>query len=170
MKRNILFLSNHNRCRTLIAEAWMNHVHGEAWQAWSAGLEPCLMDLNVLRVMARAGIDPIDLSEKPIDLIAGVPFDCVVVVCSYEALTCINRLKGEFSLLHVCFDDPLVGAPCSSSLEFTLGRYIKLRDDIRRFVSVLPRAVDTFSRRCSTGHGATACAVRNETGMIAWNA
>jgi hypothetical protein len=39
-KNRALFIYVHNSVRSQMAEAWLNHLHGDRFEAYSAGYEP----------------------------------------------------------------------------------------------------------------------------------
>ena len=57
MKQRVLFICVHNSARSQMAEAWLNKLCGENFEAQSAGLEPGRLNPLVVQVMAEAGID-----------------------------------------------------------------------------------------------------------------
>ena len=61
MKQKVLFICIHNSARSQMAEAWLNYVCGDYFEAQSAGLEPG--KLNPLVVQAMSEVD-IDISQK----------------------------------------------------------------------------------------------------------
>jgi arsenate reductase len=56
-KISVLFMCLHNSIRSPIAEAWLNHLHGDEFQARSAGLEPRPVNLVTVAIMQEVGID-----------------------------------------------------------------------------------------------------------------
>ncbi|HKR53508.1 MAG TPA: hypothetical protein VJR93_04105 [Chthoniobacterales bacterium] len=61
MKQRILFICVHKSARSQMAEAWLNKIYSENFEAQSAGLEPGKLNPLVVQVMAEVGID---ISEK----------------------------------------------------------------------------------------------------------
>lgn len=57
MKKNILFLCTGNSCRSQMAEGFANHLRGDVFQAYSAGVEPSKINPKAVQVMKEAGID-----------------------------------------------------------------------------------------------------------------
>ena len=56
MKKRVLFICVHNSARSQMAEAWLNTMCGEYFEAQSAGLEPGTLNPLAVQVMAEAGI------------------------------------------------------------------------------------------------------------------
>ena len=63
MKKRVVFICVHNSARSQMAEAWLNTICGEYFEAQSAGLEPGSLHPLAVKVMAEAGID---ISKKKI--------------------------------------------------------------------------------------------------------
>ena len=57
MKQRVLFICIHNSARSQMAEAWMNHICGDQFEAQSAGLEPGTLNPLVVEAMSEVGID-----------------------------------------------------------------------------------------------------------------
>ena len=56
-KEKVLFICVHNSARSQMAEAWLNKLCGDFFEAQSAGLEPGSINPLVAQVMREAGID-----------------------------------------------------------------------------------------------------------------
>src|SRR5688500_2687573 len=100
----VLFLCTGNSCRSQMAEGWARHLHGDAIDAYSAGVEPHGMNERAVRVMREAGVDISKQHSKHVDELTGVPFDYVVTVCDHANETC-PVFPGKTKRLHVGFDD-----------------------------------------------------------------
>jgi arsenate reductase len=61
MKKKVLFICVHNSARSQMAEAWLNNVCGEVFEAQSAGLEAGQINPLVVQAMQEVGIE---LSQK----------------------------------------------------------------------------------------------------------
>ena len=61
MKRRVLFICIHNSARSQMAEAWLNQICGDQFEAQSAGLEPGTLNPLVVEAMSEVGID---ISQK----------------------------------------------------------------------------------------------------------
>ena len=49
MKQKVLFVCIHNSARSQMAEAWLNHLYGDRFEAMSAGLEPGTLNHYAVR-------------------------------------------------------------------------------------------------------------------------
>ena len=56
-KQNVLFVCVHNSARSQMAEAFLNQICGEEFDAHSAGLEPGQLNLIVVETMREIGFD-----------------------------------------------------------------------------------------------------------------
>jgi protein-tyrosine-phosphatase len=52
LKKKVLFICTHNSARSQMAEAYLNKLYGEEYDAYSAGVEPDNTNTYVVRVMA----------------------------------------------------------------------------------------------------------------------
>lgn len=68
-KEKVLFICVHNSARSQMAEAWLNYICGEMFEAQSAGLEAGKINPLVVQAMAEVGID---LSGKKTQEVFGV--------------------------------------------------------------------------------------------------
>jgi len=79
----VLFVCVHNSARSQMAEAFLNKLGGEYFEAESAGLEEGVLNPMVIRVMDEIGID---ISNNRTDSVfdfyrKGKAFSIVVKVC-----------------------------------------------------------------------------------------
>ena len=83
-KKKVLFICVHNSARSQMAEAWLNQICGDEFEAQSAGLEPGAIHPLAIEAMREVGID---ISRKRTRKVfdvwkAGHAFAYVVTVCS----------------------------------------------------------------------------------------
>ncbi|TWU23282.1 Arsenate-mycothiol transferase ArsC2 [Novipirellula galeiformis] len=134
IKKKVLFLCTGNSCRSQMAEGWTRHFHGDAIEAYSAGIETHGMNPNAMRVMKEAGVDISSQSSKLASTLAEVPLDLVITVCGHADENCPAFL-AQAKLVHVGFDDPPKLAKDAASEEQALDSYRRVRDEIRDFVN-----------------------------------
>lgn len=87
VKRKVLFVCIHNSARSQMAEAFLNGLGGELFEAQSAGFEPGKMNPLVVEAMAEIGYD---LSKNETNSVFeffkdGKRFNYVVTVCDEGA-------------------------------------------------------------------------------------
>lgn len=83
-KKKVLFICVHNSFRSLMAEAWLNQICGDEFEAQSGGLESGVVDPLAIEAMREIGID---ISQKRTRKVfdiwkTGVAFAYVITVCS----------------------------------------------------------------------------------------
>ena len=137
----VLFLCTGNSCRSQMAEGWARALHPERIDAFSAGIEPGVIDARAVRVMAEAGVDISRQRSKHVDALADVSFDAVITVCDHANESC-PVFPGRARRLHAGFDDPPRLALGADSEEESLDCYRKVRDEIRRYVETLREVLD----------------------------
>jgi arsenate reductase len=121
-----------------MAEALVNHLRGEQWQAVSAGTHPMgYVHPLAIEVLKEIGIDASRGRSKSIDEFRGAAFDLVVTVCDSAAEECPLWL-GQGKRTHIGFPDPAHGS---------LDDFRQVRDDIRQSVIEF---LDAFEREDAT--------------------
>ncbi len=130
MKKRVLFICIHNSARSQMAEAWLNQICGDQFEAQSAGLEPGTLNPLVVEAMAEVGID---ISHKRTQRVSdvlesGTVFAYVITVCDESSAEKCPIFPGSAKRLHWGFPDPsvLTGAP-----EEKLDAVRTIRDQIR---------------------------------------
>jgi arsenate reductase len=108
-KKRVLFVCVHNSARSQIAEAFLNTLAGDKFEAMSAGLEPGTLNPLVVEVMKETGIDisrnqvksAFDLFKK------GELFSYVVTVCDAASAEQCPLFPGLLTAqIHWSFVDP----------------------------------------------------------------
>jgi arsenate reductase len=100
----------HNSFRSQIAEAWLNQICGEEFEAQSGGLEPGVLDPLAIEAMREVGIDLTGKRKRKVFDIwkSGVAFAYLITVCSEaerKARTC-PIFPGVTVMLSWPFPDP----------------------------------------------------------------
>ncbi len=136
MKRQVLFLCTGNSARSQMAEALVNHLRGDQWQAVSAGTRPTgYVHPLAIQALKEIGIEASGARSKSIDEFRNAKFDVVVTVCDSAAEECPLWL-GKGKRTHIGFPDPAKG---------TLADFRAVRDAIRRRVIEF---LDSFEPGC----------------------
>jgi arsenate reductase (thioredoxin) len=130
MKKKVLFVCIHNSARSQMAEAFLNSICPENFEAQSAGIEPGKLNPVVVQVMQEIGID---ISGRPTKAVfdfikRGEPFHYVITVCDETSAERCPIFPGVTTRLHWGFPDPssFQGSP-EEKLAFTR----QVRDTIR---------------------------------------
>lgn len=128
-RKRVLILCTGNSCRSQMAEGWINHELGEAWEAQSAGTRPGdRVHPLAVAVMTEAGIDIGGGRPKLVDAMIDEPWDLVVTVCDSAKESC-PVFPRPVETIHVSFPDP---AAASGSEEEVTTVFRAVRDDIRK--------------------------------------
>ena len=108
-KKRVLFVCVHNSARSQIAEAFLNALAGDRFEAMSAGLEPGTLNPLVVEVMKEAGIDiSRNQTKSAFDLFKkGELFSYVVTVCDAASAEQCPLFPGLLTAqIHWSFADP----------------------------------------------------------------
>jgi arsenate reductase len=127
-KKRVLVLCTGNSCRSQMAEGFVNHLLGDAWEARSAGTAPaaCVHPLAV-RAMAEVGVDLSRGTPENVRAYLDEPWDLVVTVCDSAAETC-PAFPRPVPTIHVPFLDP---ALAEGTDEEKMAVFRRVRDEIR---------------------------------------
>lgn len=129
-KKKVLFVCIHNSARSQMAEAFLNRICGDEFEAHSAGLEPGRLNPIVVEAMGEVDVDISRNQTKGVfDLIkAGATFDWVITVCDEASAERCPVFPGITKRLHWSFADP--GA-FQGSHDEKLTKTREVRDAIR---------------------------------------
>jgi len=130
MKKKVLFICVHNSARSQMAEAFLNHLCGDEFEARSAGLTPGTLNPLAVEVMKEIGID---ISGKPTQSVfdvvkTGELFAYVITVCSESESEACPIFAGVTKRLHWSFPDP---SRLEGTWEEKLEGTRKIRDQIK---------------------------------------
>ncbi len=130
MKKKVLFVCIHNSARSQMAEAFLNQICGEQFEAHSAGLEPGNLNPVVVEAMREIGIDISANKTKSVSdmLQSGKSFAYVVTVCDETSADRCPFFPGHTIRLHWSFPDP---SALQGSHEEKLARTRQIRDTIK---------------------------------------
>lgn len=105
--KKVLFLCTGNSCRSVIAEALINHFSRGRYQASSAGSSPAgYVHPKTIETLKRHGIDPGAPQSKSWDVFASEPFDLVITVCDQAAGETCFAFPGKPKKFHWSIPDP----------------------------------------------------------------
>ena len=108
LMKNVLFVCIHNSARSQMAEAFLNQICGQEFQAQSAGIEPGKLNPIVVEAMREIGIDISGKKTKSVSdmLMSGKRFDYVITVCDETSAERCPVFPGGTTRLHWGFPDP----------------------------------------------------------------
>lgn len=130
MKEKVLFVCVHNSARSQMAEAWLNELGGEHYEADSAGFEPGGLNPLVVKAMQEVGIDISGNRTKSVfDLYkAGGLYSYVITVCDEANAERCPVFPGLNQRLQWSFADP---SKFEGSDEEKMGKVREVRDEIK---------------------------------------
>ena len=108
MKNKVLFICIHNSARSQMAEAFLNNICSDQFEAHSAGIEPGKLNPIVVEAMQEIGID---ISRKGTQAVfdvykSGQTFSYVITVCDEASAERCPIYPGVTTRLHWSFPDP----------------------------------------------------------------
>jgi arsenate reductase len=105
--KNILVVCTGNSCRSVMAEALINHLGKGHYRAVSAGSFPAgYIHPKSIETLHRHGIDVDKPTSKSWDEFAGQHFDLVITVCDQAASESCPIFLGNYEKLHWSTPDP----------------------------------------------------------------
>jgi arsenate reductase (thioredoxin) len=130
MKKRVLFICIHNSARSQMAEAFLNQICGDEFEAQSAGLEPGKLNPIVVEAMREVGID---ISGNPTKSVfdmfkSGRIFHYVITVCDETSAERCPIFPGITQRLHWSFPDP---SAIQGVHEEKLARTCEIRNQIK---------------------------------------
>jgi arsenate reductase len=140
-KKKVLFLCTHNSARSQMAEGLLRAMHGEEYEAYSAGVAATSVDPRAVLVMKEMGIDISGQHSKTSSEFGDTIFDLAVTVCDRARQACpicSTRLELPSSLpkarevIHRSFEDP---AAALGTEEEQLEAFRRVRDEIADWIS-----------------------------------
>ena len=128
-KIRVLFVCVHNSARSQMAEAFVNRLAGDRFEAESAGIEPGELNPLVVRAMKEVNIDISRNETKSVfDFYKrGELFQYVISVCDEAAERC-PIFPGHATHVRWSFEDP---SGFTGDATERLERTRALRDEIR---------------------------------------
>ena len=130
MSSRFLFVCTHNSARSQMAEGFLRHIGGDAFEAYSAGTEPGALNPLAIEVMAEEGIDISGQRAKSVDGFVQQQFDYVITVCDDANESC-PFFPNARHRLHWSFPDP---SQVVGSHEERLAVFRAARDAIKTHV------------------------------------
>jgi arsenate reductase (thioredoxin) len=129
-RQRVLFICIHNSARSQMAEAFLNDICGEQFEAQSAGLEPGRLNPIVVEAMQEIGIDISRNQTKGVfDMYKSVKtFAYVITVCDETSAERCPIFPGVTTRLHWGFPDP---SSLHGTHEEKLARTREIRDVIK---------------------------------------
>jgi arsenate reductase len=131
-KPKVLFLCTGNSARSQMAEAYLRHLAGDQYDAYSAGLDPKGINPYTAAVLDEAGILLDGQYSKDVgEYLGRINFDYLITVCGHADESCPRTLLDVDRRIHWDLEDP---AAFVGSDEETAARFRQVRDQIRHHV------------------------------------
>lgn len=128
MKKRVLILCTGNSARSQMAEAIINTLRVDQWEAVSAGTAPAeRVNPYALRALKEIGIFTEGSRPTHIQEFLGRSFELVITVCDDAAENC-PVWPGQGERVHVGFPDPAQATGTDSEI---MQAFRTVRDDIR---------------------------------------
>ena len=140
-KKTVLFLCTHNSARSQMAEGLLRTMHGDRYEAYSAGIVATSLDPRAVLVMKDIGIDISGQRSKSSEEFQDMIFDLAVTVCDRAKQACpicSTELKMPSQsprakeVIHKSFADP---AAAAGAEEEQLEAFRQVRDEIRDWIA-----------------------------------
>lgn len=133
--KKVLIVCTGNSCRSIMAEALINHYLNDQWIAYSAGTQPSRINPRTIQVMTELGIDMSPYYSKSIsEFLNRDDLDLVVTVCDSAKEEC-PHFPASVPMLHFSFFDP--SPYTDESDEIAMKVFRQVRDSIR--AELLPK-------------------------------
>ena len=147
---NVLFLCTGNSARSIIAEAIMNRVGTQRFNAYSAGSHPKgAVNPHAIELLKRLDYDTAHFRSKPWDEFAqpdAPPLSFVITVCDSAAGEVCPVWPGQPMTAHWGMPDPAAveGSPAEIALAFA-ETYRMLNNRISAFANLKISGLDRLS-------------------------
>ena len=139
--KKVLFVCVHNSARSQMAEAFLNKLGGDSFEAYSAGIEPGKLNPYVVKVLQEdEGIDISNNQTKSaIDFVRqGKLFQYIVTVCDESSAQRCPIFPGIRERIMMSFDDP---STFTGSEEEILAKVRvvkeKIKEEIKKFIELV---------------------------------
>lgn len=129
-KKRVLVICTHNSARSQMAEAFLNALLGDRYEAYSAGTAPTEVNPNAIKAMQEIGIDISGRRSKGVEEFLGQRFDQIVTVCDNAKESC-PFFPGGANYVHKNFQDP---STCQGSELDVLDCVRRIRDEIKDWI------------------------------------
>lgn len=109
-----------------MAEGYLRHVAGEAFEPLSAGVEPKKLNPLAVEAMKEIGIDISQQASKDVQSFLGQAIPYVITVCDNAKQRC-PIFPRTYKFLHWSLDDP---AEAAGSHDEKMAVFRRVRDEI----------------------------------------
>lgn len=147
----VLFLSEHNASRSVLAEALLNRLGAGRFEAWSAGVDPAeTLSPYAVALLRKIHYDPKTLSPRMLDLFTGeqAPRLDFVFRLSGSALEPLPPFIGKPMIIDWPVPNPEAndGPPAAKAADYA-SLFATLTNRIGIFVSLPTKSLESMSVR-----------------------
>lgn len=122
----VLILCTGNSCRSIMAETLINHLLGDRYLAYSAGVAHSSVNPWAIRVLEEIGIPTSDLRSKNVsEFLNRDDLDLVITVCDHAKESCPVFFK-PIPRVHLGIADPAPFSGRADAVDF----FRRTRDEI----------------------------------------
>lgn len=122
----LLILCTGNSCRSIMAEALINHYLGDRYTAYSAGLAHSAVNPFAIKVLQEMGIDTSGFRSKNVsEFLERDDLDLVITVCDHAKESCPVFFK-PISQIHISIQDPAPFTEHANAIDY----FYQTRDEI----------------------------------------
>jgi arsenate reductase len=122
----VLILCTGNSCRSIMAETLINHLLGDRYLAYSAGVAHSSVSPWAIRVLEEIGIPTSDLRSKNVsEFLNRDDLDLVITVCDHAKESCPVFFK-PIPRVHLGIADPAPFSGRADAVDF----FRRTRDEI----------------------------------------
>jgi arsenate reductase (thioredoxin) len=133
-KQRVLILCTGNSARSQMAEGLLRAIGADAFEVFSAGVEPSYVRPLAIEAMKEIGVDISGQRSKSVDEFLGQEFAYVITVCDNANERC-PVFPGAVKRIHWSIEDPAVA---KGDLPGQLAAFRRVRDELetrlRKFV------------------------------------
>lgn len=131
-KPKVLFLCTGNSARSQMAEAYLRHLAGDRYAAYSAGIEPKGINPYTVWVMEEVGVLLDGQYSKDVgEYLGQINFGYLITVCGHADQNCPRTFLGVSQRLHWDLEDP---AAFVGNDQETAAKFREVRDQIEQHV------------------------------------
>ena len=137
-KIKVLFVCIHNSARSQMAEAFLNSLAGDRFEAESAGIEPGKLNPIVVDAMKEIGLDISENKTKDVFEFykLGKTYKYVITVCDKNAAEKCPVFLGVAERIHWGFPDP-------SALS---GNYEEKLEGTRKIINQIKHRIEIWKK------------------------
>ena len=135
--KKVLILCTGNSCRSIMAEAMINHYLGERYTAYSAGVAHSTVNPFAIKVLQELGIDSSGFRSKNVsEFLEGDDLDLVITVCDHAKESCPVFFK-PIPQIHIGIEDPAPFTDHENAIDFFYKTKEEIMDKIITYLNKL---------------------------------